>query len=122
MGRTVSKFTRMYVDGYDLSGYSRSAPVMQWGFQPSRWMSIVDEAMGALPGQASIGLGTYNGILDNTDGGMHSALKDSDTVRDVMIPIGDRAAPVAGNPCFCAQVTQNSYKAQPSGGMITRRH
>lgn len=119
-GRTVSKFTRVYVDGYDMSGYSRSAPALQWGFSPSRWMAIDDDAMGALPGQASIGMGTYNGILDNTaTSGMHAVLSSSDAVRDVMVPIGDRAAPVAGVPAWCAQVIQNSYQAQPSGGMVT---
>lgn len=119
-GRTVSKFSRVYIDGYDMSGYSRAAPNMQWGFRPERWMAIDDPVMGALPGQASIGLGTLNAILDNTaTSGMHANFKNSDAARDIMIPIGDRAAPAIGVPAFCAQVTQNSYQAQPQGGMVT---
>ena len=119
-GRTVSKFSRVYIDGYDMSGYSRSAPSLNWAFNQSNWMAINDPAMGALPGQASISLGTYSGVLDNTaTSGMHTVLSSSDTVRDIMIPIGDRAAPVAGVPAFCAQVTQNSYQAEPSAGMVT---
>ena len=119
-GRTVSKFARVYVDGYDMSGYSRSAPVLNWGFRPAAWMALDDPAMGALPGQASISMGSYNGILDNTaTSGMHAVLSNSDAVRDVMIPLGIRAEPAAGDPTFCAQVTQSAYQAQPSGGMVT---
>jgi len=118
-GRTVSKFTKVYIDGYDLTGYSRTAPMLNWGFSPAQWMALDDPAMGALPGQASISLGNYNGILDNTDDGLHDVLASSDAVRDVMIPIGIRADPAAGDPCFCAQVSQNSYQAQPGGGMVT---
>lgn len=120
-GRTVSKFSKVYIDGYDMTGYSRSAPTLNWGFSPGRWMALDDEVMGALPGQASINLGTYNGILDNTaTSGLHAVLSSaSDGTRDVMIPIGIRADPAAGDPAFCAQVTQNSYQVSPSAGMVT---
>ena len=119
-GRTVSKFSRIYVDGYDMSGYSRAAPSLGWRFNPGAWKALSDPAVGVLPGQAQVNLGTYNGVLDNTaTSGMHARMSSSDATRDIMVAIGDRAAPTVGVPAFCAQVTQNSYQAQPGDGIVT---
>lgn len=121
-GRTVgSKFTRVYIDGFDMSGYARSVGSLDYGFAHNEFMALEDAVMGALPGQCSISIGEITGAMDNTvTSGMHVAFSAaSDAVRDVMIPLGIRAAPIAGDFTFCAQVSQNSYKANIADEVLT---
>lgn len=120
-GRTVgSKYTRIYMDGYDMSGYIRSVGHLSWGFRANDIVTLADSITGALPGQCDISVGTINAVLDNTTSGFHNTFEDaSDAVRDVMVPLGIRAAPAAGDPAFCAQVAQNSYKSNLSDGVLT---
>ena len=123
-GRTVgSKYIRAYVDGYDLSGYTRTVGQLGFSFDQNEIITLTDAVKGAYPGQCTISVGDINAVLDNTTGGlgMHEIFKSSsDAVRDVMIPIGIRAAPAASDPVFCAQVSQNAYQMNdPGEGVVT---
>ena len=121
-GRTVgSKYTRAYVDGHDLSGYVVSVGNLEYGFEPNEIITLSDSVKGAYPGQCNIAIGDINAVLDTTAvSGFHTVLKSaSDAVRDVTIPIGIRAAPVNGDPAFCAQVSQNAYQAVVEDGITT---
>ena len=122
-GRTVGKYARAYVDGYDLSGEARSIGELQWSFEPNVFDALTDEVKGALPGQCTISVGDINAILKTNTGAtdMHNVFSaGSDAVRDVMIPIGIREAPVSGSPVFCAQVSQNNYQMNdPGEGAVT---
>jgi len=123
-GRTVgSKYTRAYIDGYDMSGYARTVGELGWGFDPNEVITLTDAAKGALPGQCNISVGDINAVLETNTGttAMHDIFKNGgDAVRDVMIPIGIRAAPAQGDPVFCAQVSQKSYMANdPGEGIAT---
>jgi len=119
-GRTVgTKYTRIYVDGYDMSGYTRSVGALTHGFDHNDVIALDDAITGAYPGQCTIGVGDINGILDNTANvGMHAKFTGSDAVRDVMVALGIRAAPAEGDPVFCAQVSQNSYQANVEDGVM----
>ena len=123
-GRTVgSKFTRAYVDGYDLSGYTRTVGELQYEHDQNEIVTLTDSVMGAYPGQCTIAVGDINAVLETNTGStaMHGKFSaGGDAVRDVMIPIGIRAAPAAGDPVFCAQVTQNAYMLEdPGDGAVT---
>ena len=122
-GRTVgSKFTRAYVDGYDLSGYARSVGELNWEYNEEEFVALSAEVVGAMNGQCNISIGDINSVMATSTGSVtpHDVFKSaSDAVRDVMIPIGDRAAPASGDPAFCAQVSQNAYKADVDGDTIT---
>ena len=121
-GRTVgSEYSRIYIDGYDMSGYARSIGNLSWGFKPNATLTLTDSITGALPGQGDISIGVVNSVMDNSTGsGFHVVFEDaSDAVRNVMVPLGIRAAPVAGDPTFCAQVAQNAYKASVAEGVLT---
>lgn len=110
MSRTVSKHTRFYMDGYDLSGYSRSIGALEATFETSESASFTDEVKNVLPGQATINIGTLNGYFDNTaTSGLHVVANGAGVMRTVMIPIGMRAAPVNGDPVFCGQFEQQGY-------------
>ena len=97
-GRTVNKYVRAYVDGYDMSGYAVSVGSLNYGYDQNDIIALSDAVIGALPGKGSISIGNINGIMDNTaTSGMHVLFSSaSDAVRDVMIPVGIRAVPASG--------------------------
>jgi len=122
-GRTVgSRYTRAYVDGYDLSGYARSVGSLDWGYDHEEFTTLSSAITGVLPGQCTIAVGDINSVMATSTGNVtpHDIFKNaSDAVRDVMIPIGIRAAPVDGDPVFCAQVSQNAYVGDVDGDTLT---
>lgn len=120
MSRSVVKNTRVYIDGFDLSGYVGSPPPVQWSFTPSEWAAITDPVKGVLPGQCDIRGGPLNAVIDNTaTSGLHAVMSTPDAVRDVMIPSGGIAAPAQGSPVFCAQLSQLNYKGVLDGSLFT---
>ncbi len=116
-GRTVSKHERAYINGYDLSGYSRSVGEFGVVCDTADLTVWTDTVKGYLTGQADRVFGPLNVNLDNTATvGAHVLESAADVYRLVTLAIGDRAAPVAGNPVFCAEMRKVSYRAMESGG------
>jgi len=121
-GRTLVKWLRMYVDGYDLSGYGRSVGPLSWSFDDVDMTApMSDAAKGYLPSSIHISPGTYNGVLQSTtDSGVEiSRIQSTGTSRDIMIPVGIRAAPAAGDPVFCCKSTHNGFQVVEDGGAMT---
>jgi len=108
-GRTVSKHSRVYIDGYDMSEYTVSIGALTWTFITSEKASLTDEVKNSLPCHAEISPNTLSGFLDNTTNGLHELLNGGTGTRTVMIPIGMRAAPVEGDPVFAGQFEQLDY-------------
>lgn len=113
-GRTVSKFQRLYVDGYDLSGYARSIGDLSCVFDTG-----IDDPMnaalkGSWTGQATIGCGTMNALFDNTaTTGIHALMSSPSGMRNVLVAHGIQAAPANNDPAFCGQFPELDYKAAP---------
>ena len=121
-GRTVSKHVRAYVDGYDMSGYTRTVGALDHSFDANEIITLTDEVKGAYPGQGNISVGNINAVFQTTTGsvGFHDILKNAaGAMRNVMIPIGIKSAPTTGHPVFCAQVDQASYQTEPTDGIVT---
>ena len=111
-GRTLNKFSRVYIDGYDMSGYTRNIGELDWSYAEVEGVAITDPVVGMLLGRATINPGTLNGNFDNTATvGLHVIANGAGVIRDLMIPIGIRAAPAAGDPVWCSQNEQTTYKA-----------
>lgn len=118
-GRTVDKHSRVYIDGYDFSGYTRSLGAMPWEFDYQIDASLTDEIKGGWPGRASIGLEQVNGMFDNTaTTGFQTVLNAPGVMRTVMIPIGIKAAPAQGDPCWMAELEQVDFKSDVANGML----
>ena len=121
-GRTVfQKYTRVYVSGYDLSGYARDIGPLTIDFDMETAAAMSDSIKGGLPGHANVNVGTLNGFLDTTaTSGLHALANSGTGLKNVMVPIGIRAAPAAGDPCFVAQVEQKNYLVplDLSGAMV----
>jgi len=114
-GRTLTKHTRVYVDGYDMSGYSRSIGPLAIDFDLADLTAKMGDAVvGYLPCKATISPGTLNVILetDSDSTGSHGILSAQNDDRVVLVAIGDRAAPVAGNPAFMGEFLQLGYHAE----------
>lgn len=114
MSRSLLKNTRVYVDGYDMSGYFRSFGPLKWTFEEGVDDPLNAAVKGVWAGQANIGLGTINAMFDNTATiGTHARLATAGTKRTVMAVMGMEAAPVAYVPAFCGQFEQKEYITAP---------
>ena len=72
-GRTVSKYIRVYYDGYDVSGYASKIGPLQWEFNPADLTTFSDAVHGYLAELCMINVGTLNGNFDNTaTSGLHA--------------------------------------------------
>lgn len=109
-GRTVSKFTRVYMDGYDFSGYSRMIGPFTWTFPTDDQAALTDEVKNTLLGQATISPTVLNAFLDNTaTSGLHVLTNAAGVARTLMVPVGIKAAPAVGDPTFCGVYEQKDY-------------
>ena len=115
-GRTLYPYCRFYADGYDLSGYTRQFGPLVWEYEEYESTALTDGSKNVLVGHPTISPQVLNGILDNTATvGLHIVASTAGVERTVMIPIGDRAAPAAGDPVFCGQFPQKDYKMEGDG-------
>lgn len=120
-GRTTKRFVRAYVDGYDLSGYSRSVGPLTWEFDTADLTADMgDNVKGYLPNHPTISPGALNAVLatDSDSLASHGVLSAQNDDRVVLIAIGDKAAPVAGDPAFMGEFLQLGYHADEDGGAI----
>lgn len=114
-GRTLSKYVRMYANGKDLSGHSRSIGPLDWSFEVGIDNPLNASVIGNWLGQATISPGTLNALFDNTaDSGSYTVLEPTNgTIRTIMIPVGIQAAPAQGDPVFCGQFMQDDFNSTP---------
>lgn len=118
-GRTVSKHSRFYADGYDLSGYVRSFGPLAMEVEAGADAALTDEVKNVLPGVATLGIGALNGFFDNTaTSGLHVVANGAGVKRVVMAPIGVQAAPAQGDPVFVGEFEQLDYAAQPEANFV----
>lgn len=112
-GRTLETFKRVYMDGYDMSGYSVDTGEQGVEMGEYAMPCLSDAVVGVLVGKPTVTLGPINGVFDNTaTSGIH-VLADAakGTKRNIMIASGIRAAPAFGDDVFCAPMYQVAYKA-----------
>jgi hypothetical protein len=119
-GRTTLKNYRIYVDGYDLSGYSRSFGPLTCTYEEGVDDAVTFDVKKTWPGNATIGMGSLNGIFDNTaTSGIHAILASQSQKRNIMIAVGIIAPPVNNDPCFVGQFVQTNYETGPSENPVT---
>jgi hypothetical protein len=114
-GRSVLKYSRVYVSGYDLSGYARSIGPLACTFQEGADDPINASVIGTWMGQATITPGTLNALFDNTaTTGLHALMGSPPAKRDIMVAQGIQAIPAAGDPVFVGQFPQDDYITDPA--------
>lgn len=120
MARTNKKYIRIYIDGYDMSGYTRDAGTIGEVSDAPPDACITDAVKNTLVGQTTIQCGPINAVLDN-DGttypaGLFATLNVSGTYHNIAIPIGTLAVPAIGDPMFAADMNSTSFQATPDNG------
>lgn len=116
-GRTLSKWTKIYAGGYDLTGYTRKVGRLPWEFAAPNISTLTDGADNFLLGRASVGPFQLNAILDNTaTSGIHTLMSANTSAWDLMVPIGIRANPALGDPVWMGKFLQKAYIAGDDGG------
>ena len=111
-GRTVSKWVRVYADGYDISGDSRAIGPLVQTYDESDLTGFSHAVKGALPSHATLGIGTLNGVF-NTEG-VHTSMITPGK-RTILVAIGIRAEPAQGDPVYMGEFEQLGYQTDPSG-------
>ena len=120
-GRTLEKWARVYVDGYDLSGYGRSIGPLLWEFDTADLTAPMSDAVkGVLPNHCNISPGVFNGVMQSTtDSGVEvSRIQTAGVTRDIMIPIGIRAAPAAGDPVYVCKASHGGLHVVEDAGAM----
>lgn len=118
-GRTLLKWTRVYIDGYSMCGYGRSIGPLLQEYEEADLSGWCHDVKGYLPNRARLGVGEFNVVLDSTATvGSHTVLNGAGTYRNIMVPIGIRAAPAAGDPVYMGRFEQLGYQATEDGGAI----
>jgi hypothetical protein len=119
-GRTTIKNYRMYVGGYDLSGFGRDIGPIGVEVEEVDLTTWTDPVKGYLKNRAQVGIGTLNAVFDNTaTTGIHALMGTAGIKRDVLIALGIQAAPTAGDPAFMGQFAQSGYQEVDNGGAMT---
>jgi hypothetical protein len=117
MSRTHNKHIRVYVNGVDLSGYSRSVGTLSWMFGAQPDAAVTDECKNILIGQGDIQAAAINAFLDNDTAGLFA--NKAQGTKTLSVAIGNRAAPAAGDPVFAWMFEDVGYQAQAGEGFVT---
>lgn len=114
-GKTHSRYLRMLVNGYNLSGDMRSISAFGVELDQDDATGWSDDAMQYLAGRGRVLLDGFTAILNNevastgpTIAGAHSVLSSGTEVYGSVF-IGIRSAPAVGNPAFSAVFEKTAY-------------
>ena len=120
-GRTLNKWKRVYMDGYDMSGFGRSIGPLELKYDEADLTAhMSDTVKGYLRNHGHANCGNFNAVFDNTaTTGIHALMSTPGAKRTVLVAQGIRAAPAAGDPAFGGDFEQVGYTAENDGGAVT---
>jgi hypothetical protein len=121
-GRTLARYARFYMNGYDFSGDARSIGPLDWTFPEVDITGLSDAIHGYLPGQPSINIGALNANFTDYAATHLVVIGDANKGSEgtVLIPIGMRAAPAIGDIAFMGQFRQKDFvSAVSKAGEVT---
>lgn len=120
MARTVLKNYRIYIDGREMSCYSRSFGPLSCTFEEGVDDAVCLDVKGTWPGNATIGMGTLQGLFDNAaTSGIHVLLNGGGVKRTVTIAAGFDGIPADNDPAFNGQFLQTGYESGASDNPVT---
>ena len=123
MTRTHKKWMRVYISGYDMSGYIRDVGGIGFAFDATPDACLTDPVKSANVGQASVTCGPVNAVLDNDastyPAGFWTTFKSGGVTRDVSVAIGTLAAPVIGDPMYSWAMNQDSFQQVEGNGFVS---
>lgn len=110
-GRSIQTFERLYIDGYDMSGYTIDCGERGAEYDEGTAFCLSDAVKGSIVGRPKVTFGPVNGVFDNTaTTGIHVlANAAAGAKRYLMHMRGGRAVPAIGDDAFCAVMFQQAY-------------
>lgn len=121
MARTLEKWTRVYIDGFDVSGFGRTIGPLEVTYDEADLTATMSDAVrGYLRNRAKVNLGIFNAVFDNTTTtGIHAVLQSAGDARTVLVAKGVQAAPAIGDKGFGGVFEQGAYQVEEDGGAVT---
>lgn len=121
MTRTHLKHWRAYIDGVDVSGYSRQIGSLNWMFGAEPDAALTDGVKNILIGQGDIQANALNAFVDNDTAGLFALAgtgSNDHGTRNVMYAMGANAEPTEGNSIFAWKFEQTAYYVEPGTGFM----
>jgi hypothetical protein len=120
-GRSLVAFEKLYIDGFDMSGYTIDPGERGAEYETGEALCIGDAIKGVINGQPTFSFGPVNGVFDNTaTSGIHVLANAAQgTRRYIMHARGVRTVPAIGDDAFCAIMYQQSYKGGQTDSTVT---
>lgn len=118
MARINDAYTRVYVDGYDVSGYANQVGDLDFAHAFTPQAAFSDAVYNGLAGKTTISAGSINAFLDNDAAGLTALTKTGIGTRDLMVAYGTTGEPVKGNPFFAWTFEQTGFKAGGGSGFL----
>lgn len=116
MTRTHLKHYRVYVNGIDFSGQSRTIGALAHTFEVSPEAAMTDEVQNIVTGRADIQAGTLSAFLENDASALFA--NQAQTTRNLLVAIGANATPVAGDNVFAWKFEDTGYMAEQGTGFV----
>jgi hypothetical protein len=118
MTRINNIYTRLYVDGYDVSGYANEISELGWDFKSTPQTAFSDECYNTAAGKVTISAGVINSFLDNDAAGLTALTKAGVGTRNILVTMGTNAVAVMGDPCFAWMFEESQYKTASGDGFL----
>ena len=118
MTRTNSKWTRVWVNGYDISGSARDIGSVGFTHDAPNVAAYSDNVLNTVMGHSAIQCGPINAFLSPAASpaiDIHELLNAGNIETDVMVAFGINAEPAVGDPVFGWKMQQGSYTADGEG-------
>jgi len=119
-GRTLDKYKRVYIDGYDVSGNGRSIGPLTLEYEEADLTAPMSDAVkGYLRNHAQVSPGVFNAVFDNSTSplGIY-AIATTQASRNVLVAQGIRAAPAQGDPVFAGYFKNTGGQLLDDGGAV----
>lgn len=118
MTRINEKYTRLYSNGVDISGYASQIGSLDYLYGSSPQTAMSDAVMNAIAGRATVSAGSINAFLDNDTAGLFVLANAAQSTQNLMVAYGTNAIPDAGNPVFCWGFEQTDYQVGGGDGFV----
>lgn len=118
MTRINDKFTRLYNNGVDISGYANAIGSLDWTYSASPNAAMSDEVFNAIAGRPTISAGTINAFLDNDAAGLLNQVKTTADNYNLMAAFGTNAVSIAGDPMFAWKFEQADFQVGGGDGFL----
>lgn len=121
VGRTLEKWTRVYMDGFDVSGFGRTiGPLDTIYNEVDLTAQMSDTVQGFMRGRATVNVGIFNAVFDNTaTTGIHAVLQAAGDARTVLVAKGQLAEPADGDVVFGGTFEQGAYQLEEDAEAVT---